>query len=102
MNRRAAIRIAAAAAILGLLTWATFSSIHIGRDLSFFQPAALSETSQIAVEQVRHGPASRLILIALEDAPAPKLAELSKRLAAELNTSPAFLHAANGANELNE
>ncbi|HVR67346.1 MAG TPA: MMPL family transporter [Verrucomicrobiae bacterium] len=102
MNRRAAIRIAAAAAILGLLTWATFSNIHIGRDLSFFQPAALSETSQIAVEQVRHGPASRLILIALEDGPAPQLAGFSKSLTAELNASPAFLHAANGANELDE
>jgi predicted exporter len=102
MNRRTAIRIAVAAAILGLLTWATFSNISIGRDLSFFQPSALSETSQLAVEQVRHGPASRLILIALEDAPAPKLAELSKSLAAELNASPTFLRAANGANELDE
>jgi hypothetical protein len=42
MNRRTAFRIAAAAAILGLLTWVTFSNISIGRDLSFFQPAALS------------------------------------------------------------
>ncbi len=102
MNRRTVIRIAVAAAILIALTAATFSNIRIGRDLSFFQPAALSATSQIAMEQVRRGPASRLILIALEGAPAPKLAELSKSLAAELNASPAFRHIANGANELDE
>lgn len=102
MNRRTVIRIAVAAAILIALTCGIFSTVRIGRDLSFFQPAALSETSQIAVEQVRRGPASRLILIALEGAPAPKLAELSKSLATELNVSPSFRHVANGANELDE
>jgi len=102
MNRRTVTRIAVAAAILIALTYATFSNIRIGRDLSFFQPAALSETSQIAMEQVRRGPASRLILIALDGVPAPKLAELSKSLAAELNASPAFRHIANGASELDE
>jgi predicted exporter len=102
MTRSAAIRIALAAAILGLLTWVTFRSIEIGRDLSFFQPAALSETSQLAVEQVRSGPASRLVLIALEGVPAPHLADLSKSLVHGLNASLAFRHAANGANELDE
>lgn len=102
MTRRTAIRIAIAAAILTALTFLTFRTISIGRDLSFFQPAALSETSQIAMEQVRRGPASRLILIALEGAPAPQLAELSKSLAAELNPLPGFRHIANGANELDE
>lgn len=102
MNRRTVTRIAVIAAVLIAMTYATFSNIRIGRDLSFFQPAAQSETTEIAMEQVRRGPASRLILIALEGAPAPKLAELSKGLAAELNASPAFRNIANGANELDE
>jgi len=102
MKLRTALRIALVAAVLAGLTFLTFRSIHISRDLSFFQPGALSETSELAVEQVRRGPASRLILIALEGAPPPELAELSKALVESLNKSSAFLRVANGAAELDE
>lgn len=102
MNLRTALRIALMAAVLAGLTFLTFRSIHISRDLSFFQPGALSETSELAIEQVRRGPASRLILIAIEGAPSPELAELSKALVARLADSPSFHRVANGAVELDE
>ena len=76
MTFRTASRIGLAAAVLAALTILTFRWIDISRDLSFFQPGALTETSKIAMEQVRSGPASRLILIAIEGAPQPELATL--------------------------
>src|SRR5215510_13818808 len=97
MRLRTALRIALAAGVRAALTYGTFSSIRISRDLSFFQPGQLSETSALAVEQVRRGPASRLILVALERAPAPRLAELSRALVGKLASSPDFLRITNGA-----
>jgi predicted exporter len=103
MRLRTAVRIALAAGVLALLTYGTFSSIRISRDLSFFQPGQLSDTSAIAVEQVRRGPASRLILIAIDGDDGPRAtAEYSKALVDKLRASPALRRVSNGAAELDE
>jgi predicted exporter len=102
MTFRTVSRIGLTAIVLAALTFLTFRWIDISRDLSFFQPGALTETPRIAVEQVRSGPASRLILIAIEGAPQPELATLSKKLAEALRQSQAFRRVANGDAELDE
>lgn len=67
-------------------------------DMSAFLPRSPSPTQQILVEQMQHGVASRLILVAIEDAPTPILAELSKSLARRLRGQDAFVMVNNGGN----
>lgn len=53
-------------------------------DMSAFLPRSPSATQQILVDQMQTGVASRLILGAIDGAPAPTLAALSKSLAQQL------------------
>ena len=65
-------------------------------DMSAFMPRNPTPTQKIMVEQLRDGVVSRLILVGVEGAPAPVLAQLSKSMAAELRTSPELLAVNNG------
>jgi predicted exporter len=80
--------VAACAAIVGT---ARFSA-----DLSTFLPRSPSTAQEILVEQLRDGVVSRLILVALEDAPPAVLALLSKAMAAQLRAAPDFTAVNNG------
>ncbi len=80
--------VAACAAIVGT---ARFSA-----DLSTFLPRSPSAAQEILVEQLRDGVVSRLILVAIEDAPPSVLAPLSKTMAAQLRTYPDFVSVNNG------
>ena len=102
MNRRGYLRIGLTAVILVVASFMVFHFIKISRDLSFFQPGVLSETARLAIEQVRNGPASRLILVGIENAPTPELARISKGLVETLGESPTFSYVANGATQLDD
>jgi predicted exporter len=65
-------------------------------DMSAFMPRDPTPTQKIMVEQLRDGVVSRLILIAVEGAPAPVLAQLSKGMAAQLRAAPELLAVNNG------
>jgi predicted exporter len=65
-------------------------------DLSAFLPAKPTPAQQLLVDQVRDGPASRLILIAIEGANAATRAQLSRNLAAALRRDPRFARVDNG------
>lgn len=65
-------------------------------DMSAFLPRAPSAAQQVLVEQLREGAVSRLILIAIEGAPGPVLAALSRKLAEELRAGETFGIVANG------
>jgi predicted exporter len=65
-------------------------------DLSAFLPAKPTPTQQLLVDQLRDGPASRLILIAIEGADAATRAQLSRKLAAALRHDPRFARVDNG------
>jgi predicted exporter len=65
-------------------------------DLSAFLPAKPTPTQQLLVDQLRDGPASRLILIAIEGADAATRAQLSRKLAAALRRDPRFARVDNG------
>jgi predicted exporter len=86
-------------AALGFLA---FTNLDVRYDLSFFQPGVPSRISELAIDQVRSGPASRGILVGISGAPSPDLARLSRSLAQILSNSGEFRHVANGANELDE
>lgn len=65
-------------------------------DMSAFMPRDPTPSQKIMVEQLRDGVVSRLILIGVEGAPAPVLAQLSKDMAAPLRTAPELVAVNNG------
>lgn len=70
-------------AIVALCVWVIARS-EFTADMSAFMPRDPTPTQKIMVEQLRDGVVSRLILIGVDGAPAPALAEVSKKMAAEL------------------
>jgi predicted exporter len=65
-------------------------------DMSAFMPRDPTPTQKIMVEQLRDGVVSRLILVGVEGAPAPVLAQISKKMAAQLRGSPELAAVNNG------
>src|SRR3984957_5950490 len=65
-------------------------------DLSAFLPAKPTPTQQLLVDQLRDGPASRLILIALERGDARARAQVSVAMASRLRRDPQFSSVNNG------
>ena len=65
-------------------------------DMSAFLPRSPQPTQQILVDQIENGAASRLVLIAIQNAPIPVLADLSRELASRLRQDQAFTSVNNG------
>ncbi len=75
----------------GIVARATYTA-----DLSAFLPRSPSATQRLLIEQLRTGPAARLILVALEGADARTRARLSVQLARVLRSDPRFIAVNNG------
>jgi len=69
---------------------------HYSTDLSAFLPAHPTPTQQLLVDQLRDGPASRLILIAIEAGDSASRARVSLRLVERLRKDPQFASVNNG------
>jgi predicted exporter len=69
---------------------------HYSTDLSAFLPAHPTPTQQLLVDQLRDGPASRLILIAIEQGAAASRARVSAGLVERLRKDPEFASVNNG------
>ena len=95
MNRR---RLAVAALWLGCMCAAAVivARARYVTDLSGFLPSRPTPTQQLLVDQLRDGPASRLILIALEEGAADARAQVSAALASRLRRDPQFSSVNNG------
>ena len=69
---------------------------HYITDLSAFLPAHPTPTQQLLVDQLRDGPASRLILIAIELGEPAERARVSAAMANRLRQDPQFSSVSNG------
>jgi len=69
---------------------------HYTADLSAFLPRAPSERQRMLVDQLRDGPASRLLLVAIEGGDAAARAQLSMTIARQLRADKAFASVDNG------
>jgi len=74
----------------------TISRSVFNADMSAFLPRTPTATQQIMVEQLRDGVVSRLILVGVEGAPAPTLAQISKRMSAQLRSDSELVSVNNG------
>ena len=82
-------------AFLGLATVIVVRARYTA-DLSAFLPQAPSAAQRLLVDQLREGPASRLILVAIEAPEDPSRGYLSRALAARLRNDPQFQTVTNG------
>ena len=82
---------------VGLLAGcAVIARTNFSTDMSAFLPRSPSAAQRVLVDQLHEGVVSRLILLAIEDAPRETLAALSKATAGELRADPAFAIVSNG------
>lgn len=101
MNARA--RLAAIALwwlVLAVLGVGVQRSLVVGSDLRDFMPPAQDADQKLLLHEIGNGPASRLLLIALEGAPSAQLAQLSDGLVKALRKDGHFAQALNGSASL--
>jgi predicted exporter len=95
MNR-AGLRSTALFVLFALVAALIAARAHYSADLSAFLPRSPTATQQLLVEQLREGPAARLILVAIGGANAGARARVSMALGRALRTDPAFASVSNG------
>jgi predicted exporter len=69
---------------------------HFTTDLSAFLPRTPTPEQRLLMDQLTEGLASRLVLVGIEGADAPTRARLSRQVAQQLRSDPAFASVSNG------
>ena len=86
----------AAALLLALGSLYVARGLSIGADLRLFMPSPRTAEQRLLLDEVGEGPASRLLLAAIENAPVEALADSSRALATALRDAGAVRWAGNG------
>jgi predicted exporter len=84
------------AGLLGLGGLIVARSMQVESDLRLFLPAAESTEERILLDELKEGPGTRVLLVALSGPPAVELPALSDRLASRLRDDPVFARVENG------
>lgn len=98
---RAGILLSVWLASLFIIVW-LLRGTPINQDLTQFMPSGVTAQQHLAVQLLREGPASRVILIGLRGAAPSELARISRDLAKLLQHSDLFTQANNGSFELGD
>lgn len=85
--------------VLVIVAAGIVARVPLRTDMAAFLPRSASLAQQVLTEQASNGAASRLILLAIQGAPANTLAALSKTMATRLRSNDAFVEVANGDNK---
>jgi predicted exporter len=96
LTRSALLILALWVALLAGLTWFVQRQLQVGTDLRLFLPSPTTPEQQLLLEEIGEGPASRVLIIALEGAPPEELADTSRALAESLQSNPHFRLVTNG------
>jgi predicted exporter len=81
---------------LSLLGIYVVGTLRLSGDLRLFLPGPASPEQKLVLEGIGEGPASRLLLIALDGGSPETLADISQKLVDRLHVNPAFRYADNG------
>lgn len=95
-NLRKRLLLCAWLVVLAMSVWVAFAHTKIHADLTGFLPTAPDRAQQLLLEQLREGPASRLILIGIEGGNPQNLAAVSQAFAAALRRDNRFSFVQNG------
>ncbi|MDX1412321.1 MAG: hypothetical protein R3351_09205, partial [Nitrospirales bacterium] len=82
--------------VVAVLGYLCITTLRIETELSLLLPEGRTPKQQFILEAMREGPASRLILIALENASPDILAAASRAFALQLRKSSDFIQINNG------
>lgn len=88
--------LAAWALVLALLGLFVQRHLAIGTDLRLFLPSPSTPEEKLLLTEIGEGPGSRVLVLALDGAPAEELADASREFAAELADHPLFRFVTNG------
>src|ERR1700752_4933739 len=83
-------------AVLAIIAAAIVARATYTADLSAFLPSSPTAAQQLLIEQLRSGPAARLLLLAIEGGNAAERARVSAELARRLPSAPALAAVNNG------
>lgn len=83
-------------ALLASLTWFVQRELQVSADLRLFLPSPTTPEQELLLEEIGEGPASRVLIIALDGAPPEELADTSRAFAESLQTNPHFRLVTNG------
>ena len=82
------------------LGWFVQRELVLGTDLRLFLPSPTTPEQRLLLEEIGEGPASRVLVIALEGAAPSELADASRALADALRESERFRFVTNGETSL--
>ena len=83
-------------AFLAILGWYVQRSLVIGTDLRLFMPSPTTAAQRLLLDEIGEGPASRVLVVALGDAPPERLADASRELTETLAADANFRRVTNG------
>ena len=82
--------------LLGIASWFVLNKTKVETELSLLLPAGNTPTQQLLVDQIRHGPTSRLILIGLRGGDLDTLVQASRKFTAWMRKNGDFVQVSNG------
>lgn len=85
------------AVLVALATWWAARSVQVDSDLRLFLPEPATPAERILLEELKEGPGTRLLLVALSGADTATLATVSDQVARTLRANPVFSRVENGA-----
>jgi predicted exporter len=82
--------------LLAGLTWFVQRQLQVSTDLRLFLPSPTTPEQRLLLEEIGEGPASRVMVISLQGAEPEELADASRTLVENLQSSPNFRLITNG------
>lgn len=93
---RAAAVLVAWVAVLAALGWYVQHDLRVGTDLRLFLPSPTTAQQRLLLEEIGEGPASRILVAAIDGAAPEELADASRALTSALAADPRFRLVTNG------
>ena len=96
MNPKRLVPLSAWLVLLGFCAWIALTQTQVITNMGQFMPAAKNAQQQLLLNQLQHGAATRVLLMAIAGPSSRQTAQFSKQFAARLRGNPLFILVSNG------